>query len=194
MNLQIENSISDIADKARDRYDDALKLARQSTEKAAGRVTRGKKPVRAIARFGVKLSGVSHRTVNKLWKQQTKLVEGQIDAVADHLRAAAKAADLKDLVNTQIEMIPDHSSRIADEARGAIEIVKGAGSEIRDIVKNTVDELRGQQPVARKPAARKAPAAKTAKTEAETGDTVGSEKVPEDEAPKVPEDEAPKAA
>ena len=78
MNLQIENKISDIADTARGRYEDAISAARKGTEKAAGRVSKSKKPIKAISRFGVKLSGVSHRTVNKLWKRQTKLVEDQI--------------------------------------------------------------------------------------------------------------------
>lgn len=154
MNLNIEDKISEIADKARDRYDDAVSAARKGTEKAAGRVTKGKKPVKTVSRFGVKLSGVSHRTVNKLWKRQTKLVEDQMDALAGHLKAAAAASDLKDLVDTQIELIPDNASRIKDEAREAFDIVKGAGTEIRDIVKVTVDELRGK-----KPAAKKAPAA-----------------------------------
>jgi phasin family protein len=162
MNLQIENSISEIADKARGRYEDAVKAARKGTEKAAGRVTRGKKPVKAISRFGVKVSGVSHRTVNKLWKRQTKLVEDQIDAVAGHLKAAAKADGLRSLVEAQMELIPDNANRFKDEARGAFDIVKSAGSEIREIVRGTVEELRAQKPVARKvPVARKAPVART---------------------------------
>jgi phasin family protein len=105
----------------------------------------------------VKVSGVSHRTANKIWKRQTKLVEHQFDAVADHLRAAADAENLRDFVRTQIDLIPDHTNRFRDEAREAFEIVKGAGSEIRDIVKGTVGELRGEKPVARKaPVRRKA--------------------------------------
>jgi phasin family protein len=157
MNLQIENRISEIADRARGRYDEAVAAARKGTQKAAGRITKGKRPVKAVSRFGVKLSGVSHRTVNKLWKRQTRLVEAQIDALAGHLKAAAKAEGLKDLVETQIELIPDNASRFRDEAREAFDIVKGAGSEIRGIVRDTVDEIRNG-----KPAARKAPAAKTA--------------------------------
>jgi hypothetical protein len=75
MNLQIENRISEIADRARGRYDEAVAAARKGTQKAAGRITKGKRPVKAVSRFGVKLSGVSHRTVNKLWKRQTRLVD-----------------------------------------------------------------------------------------------------------------------
>lgn len=155
MNLPIENSISEIAQKARGRYEDAVKGARQSTEKAAGRVSKGKKPVKTISRLGLKLSGVSHRTANKLWKQQTRLVEGQIDAVAGRLKAAADAEDLRDLVKTQIELIPENTGRFADEAREALKIFKGAGGEIRELVKGTVAELRGEKPVTRKATARK---------------------------------------
>lgn len=155
MNLQIETKISEIADKARGRYEDAISAARKGTEKAAGRVSKGKRPVKAVSRFGVKLSGVSHRTVNKLWKRQTKLVEDQIDGLAGRLKAASTASDLRNLVKTQIELIPENASRIKTEAREAFEIVKAAGSEIRDIMKVTVGELRDG-----KPASRKAPAAK----------------------------------
>ena len=153
MNLQIENKISEIADRARDRYEGALSAARESTEKAAGRETKGKKPVKTVSRLGVKLSGVSHRTVNKLWKRQSKLVEDQIDVLAGHLKAAASADDLKSLVETQIALIPGNASRIRNEAREAFEIVRGAGSEIRDIFRGTVEELKGV-----KPAVKKAPA------------------------------------
>lgn len=163
MNLQLENSISDIAEKARGRYDDALRAARKGTEKAAGRVAKAKKPVKTISRFGVKLSGVSHRTVNKIWKRQTKLVEGQFDAVAGHLRAVADADNLRDLIRAQIDLIPDDANRFRAEAREAIEIVRGAGNEIREIVKEAVDEFRGQRVAARKaPRRKKAPAAKPA--------------------------------
>ena len=173
MNLQIENSISEIAQKARGRYEDAVKGARESTEKAAGRVSKGKKPVKTISRLGLKLSGVSHRTANKLWKQQTRLVEGQIDAVAGRLKAAADAEDLRDLVKTQIELIPENTGRFADEAREALKIFKGAGGEIRELVKGTVAELRGETPVTSKATARKttrATATKPVPVSAETAD------------------------
>ena len=175
MNLQIENPISDIATKARGRYEDALRGARRRTEKAAARVSEGKKPVRSISKLGVKISGVSHRTANKLWKQQTRLVEKQIDAVAGRLKAAVGAEDLRNLVETQIRLFPENTARLADEAREALSIVRGAGGEIRELVKDTVAELKGQKPAARKSAARRTPAARTAKAEAVTIETAGSE-------------------
>lgn len=172
--MQTENSINDIADKARGRYEDALRGVRRRTEKAAGRVSKGKKPVQSISRLGVKISGVSHRTTNKLWKQQTKLLEKQFDAVAGRLKAAAGAENLRDLLETQMRLFPENAARFADEAREALIIVRGAGGEIRELVQDTVAELKGQKPATGKSAARKAPATKTAKAEAVTVDTAGS--------------------
>ena len=176
VNLQIENSISEIAQKARGRYEDAVKGARQSTEKAAGRVSKGKKPVKTISRLGLKLSGVSHRTANKLWKQQTRLVEDQLDAVAGRLKAAADAEDLRDLVKTQIELIPENTGRFADEAREALKIFKGAGGEIRELVKGTVAELKGEKPGARKATAGKTTRATATKPVPVSPETAGTDK------------------
>ncbi len=175
MNLQIENSISEIADKVRDRYEDAVKSARQSTDQAAGRLTRRKKPIKTISRLGLKLSGVTHRTANKLWKQQTKLVESQIDAVAGRLKAAAEAADLRDLVQTQVRLFPENTARIAGQAREALGTVKGAGGEIAELVKGTVAELKGQKPNLQKTAAAKAPTAETPTVEETEVDTAQAE-------------------
>ena len=175
MNLQIENSISEITDKVRDRYEDAVESARQNTEQAAGRLSRRKKPVRTISRLGLKLSSVTHRTANKLWKQQTKLVEGQIDAVAGRLKAAAEAQDLKDLVETQVRLFPENTARIAGQAREALGIVKGAGGEIAELVKGTVAELKGQKANLKKTAAAKAPATKTPTAEATVVETAQPE-------------------
>ena len=83
-----------------------------------------------------------------------------------HLKAAANADDLRNLVETQIELIPDNANRIKEEAREALDIVRGAGSEIRDIVKVTIDELRGRKPVAKKaPAATRSAAVAVEKTD-----------------------------
>jgi hypothetical protein len=163
MNLQIENSISRIFDQAISRYQALLTGARQQTGKAAGRVVRGKKPVKAISKLSLKLTAVTHRTADKVLKQQAKMVENQIDAVAGRLRAAAESRNLRELVGTQIRLIPVNASQFAKDTRAALTIVAGAGSEVGGLVKNTVAELRGV-PVAKTP---KAPR-KTKKVAAKT--------------------------
>jgi len=142
MKLQIENSISRIADVARGRFFSILKGARKQTENAAGVVSRGKQPVKTVSRLGLKLTAVSHKTANKVLKQQTRMVENQIDAVASRLHAAATANDLRDLVSTQLRLIPQNASRLVSDARTTLGIVASAGQEAGMLVKSTVAELR----------------------------------------------------
>ena len=82
------------------------------------------------------------------------MVEHQIDAFAGRLRAAAESRNLRDLVSTQIRLIPVNASQFVKDTRATLTIVAGAGSEVGGLVKNTVAQLRGVSVVK----ARKAPA------------------------------------
>ena len=144
MKLQIENSISRIADKARGRYFELLKGARLQTENVAGTVSKGKGPVKTVSKLSLKLSVVSHKATDKVLKQQARMVENQIDAIATRLHAAASATDIRDLVGTQIRLIPVNATRFANDARDTLSIVTAAGQEVGKLVKGTVAELRGK--------------------------------------------------
>ncbi|MDH4047916.1 MAG: phasin family protein [Gammaproteobacteria bacterium] len=160
MNPNVENTMSRVADEARGRYTRIVKLARQRTESAADRVVQGKKPVKTMTGLGLKLTAISHKTADQVLKQQTRLVEHQIDAVANRLKAVADARNLGELVRTQIRLIPQNISRFGADARDTLSIVAGAGYEVRDVLKGTVAELRGKPAVIRKKAKRKATAVK----------------------------------
>lgn len=161
MNSRLENSISRIAEQARGRYQQILKNSRNGAEMAADRVTGGKKPVKTLFKLGLKLTAVSHRTADKVLKQQAKMFENQIDAFAGSLSAAADATDVQNLLKTQIRMIPENASLLVKDARNALGIVAGAGAEVRDLFKGTVAELRGSKKTAASKTA--TPRKKTAK-------------------------------
>jgi hypothetical protein len=162
MNPKLENTMSRIAEDARGRYTRLVKDARKRTESAAHRVARGKKPVQTITGLGLKLTAISHKTADQVLKQQTRIVELQIDAVAGRLKAVADARNIGELVRTQVRLIPANVSRLGADARDTFSIVAGAGLEVRDVFKGTIAELRGKKPAARK-ASRKTPAKKTAR-------------------------------
>lgn len=170
MNAKFENTMSRIADEARGRYASLVRQARRRTETAADRVVLGKKPVKTMSGLGLKLTAISHKTADKVLQQQTRLVEHQLDALAGRLKAVADARNIKDLVRTQIRLIPQNVSRLAEDTRGTLSIVAGAGLEVRDVLKNTIAELRSvparRKPVARKKAASKSATAKAAKKRA----------------------------
>jgi len=186
MNLKLENSISQIAEQARGRYYALLNGARQRTENAAGTVTKGKGPVKTVSKFGLKLTAVSHKTADKVLRQQARMVDHQIDAFSSRLHAAAKATDIRDLVGTQMRLIPENASRFVSDARDTLSIVTAAGQEVGQIVKGTVAELRGKTPVRKaakktakktvKKAARKAPAKKASATKAPAKKVVATAK------------------
>jgi hypothetical protein len=190
MNSTIENSISRIAEKARGRYQAILMDARSRTEKAAGRVTQGKKPVKTFSKLGLKLTATSHRTADKVLKQQTKMVEHQIDAFAGRLAAAAEANGVRDLVKTQFRLIPKNAALLVNDTRAALGIFVGAGAEVRSLIKDTAEELRGRKPAAAKATAKTpaAPRKKSAKKKTAKKAPVAKKAVVEAEV------EAPKAA
>lgn len=163
MNARIETPMSRIATEARGRYAAALKTARNRAEKAADRVADGKKPVQTLSKLGLKLSAVSHRTADRVLKQQARMLEHQIDAVAQRLNVAATAKSFGELVRTQVRLIPANASRFAEDTRETFSIVAGAGGEVRTLLADTVGEIRGRRTTVRKTAPRKAPAKKAAK-------------------------------
>ena len=166
MSPRVERPINRIANQARGRYETWLDSARRQTIGAAGRVRDGKKPVKTLSSLGVKLSGVSHRTTSKVLKQQARMVEHQLDAFARRLKSAAEADNVRDLVRTQLRLIPENASQIVTDTRDTLSIVAGAGTEVRELIAGTVAELRGKAPVA---AAKKArAAAKKTKTSKKT--------------------------
>jgi hypothetical protein len=190
MNSTIENSISRIAEKARGRYQAILTDARSRTEQAAGRVTKGKKPVKTFSKLGLKLTAASHRTADKVLKQQTKMVEHQIDAFAGRLAAAAEANGVRDLLKTQFRMIPENAALLVSDTRAALGIFASAGAEVRSLFKDTAEELRGRKPAAAKATAKTpaAPRKKAAKKKTAKKAPVARKAVVETEV------EAPKAA
>ena len=166
MNPQIEQSMNRIADGARGSVRGLINNARRTGQRAAAKVVGGKKPVRTLAGLGLKLSAVSHRTTDRVVKQQTAMTVNQLDVVAARLQSAAGATCLRDLVKKQISMTPEQFQRFTTDARKSVAILVDAGSEAREVVKGAVQDLRAKQPKPRKKAARKAPAKKARKTAA----------------------------
>jgi phasin family protein len=88
---------------------------------------------------------VSYRAADSLLKQQTKLVENQIDAFAGNLHAAAGASGLRNLVDTQVRRIPQNAARFAGDTRDAFGVLADAGREAGSVLKDTVVDLRDRR-------------------------------------------------
>ncbi|MEX1265543.1 MAG: hypothetical protein WEA08_01390 [Woeseia sp.] len=196
MNPQLEASIDRIQDRARGRYQHLLEGARSRTEQAAGRIGGGKKPLNTLSNLSIKLSGVSHRTTDTLLRHNTKLLENQLDVIALRFSKAAEARSVRDLIGTQLGLVPEQVGRLATDTRASLGIVLKAGSEARELLKGTVSELRGVRTTparkpARKKAAKKTAAGKTSARKAAKQSTAG--KTPVRKARKVRGTRAPAA-
>lgn len=169
MNSRVERSLDRLTDEARDRYSALVDNARSRTERAAGQVRKGKQPLKTLSRLGVNLTSVSHKTTAKVLKQQTKMVENQIDALASRLRVAASADSVSELIRGQMRMIPEQASQFVADNRAALSIVTGAGGEVRQLMGGTLSELRRGPRTTTTTTKKKAKrAARTAKTKAKS--------------------------
>ncbi|MEM9403984.1 MAG: phasin family protein [Pseudomonadota bacterium] len=160
MNPQVDR----LTDKARDQFENIVSGARHQTEQAAGRVKKGKKPVKTLSRMGQELSSISHRATTKVVKSQARLIENQIDAFAGRLNTAAHATSVRGLVSDQIRLFPENAAQFVEDTRNTIAAVAEAGGEVRQLFSGTLSELRGTTTSVPKKAPAKKVAKKTAKT------------------------------
>ncbi len=156
------NPVDNARDAIAKQIDKIVDGARMRAAAAAGQVADGKKPVNTLADAGVAISKVSHKATGKIIKQQARIVSNSIDAVAGRLQAAAGAESLKDLVTTQVRLVPENTARLINDTRDAFGIVVDAGAEVRGIVVKTFGTLRGKAPAKAAKPAKKAAAKKPA--------------------------------
>jgi hypothetical protein len=144
MNPQIEQSINRISAGARGSVRAVIDGARARSHYAAKTVTKSKKPLNTLSGLGLKLSAVSHRTTDRVVKQQTQLAANQLDVIAARLESAAGATCLRDLVKKQLRMTPQQLQRFGRDTRDSLAIIVEGGSEVREVVKGTIQTLRRQ--------------------------------------------------
>ena len=155
---QIEDGAETIVAGARTGLGGLVTSARESGRRAAETVTRGKAPLATLSGLGLKLSAVSHRTTDRVLKQQTAMASNQLDLLAERLRAAADAGSLRELVARQVRLTPEQFARLGRDARESLAIIANGGSEARDVIRGSIGELTGRKPAPR----RRAKAAKAA--------------------------------
>jgi len=177
---RIEDGVFDLKAGARGGVHGLVTSARQRGRQAADRIARGKQPLEKLTGLGLALSAVSHRTTDRVLKQQTSLAANQLDLVALRLTRAAAATSFRDLLAGQIRLTPEQIAKLGRDARESLSIIVEGGSDARDVLKKGFGELTGrktpkgrtrtasQKPATRKtgkktPACRKKTAKKTAR-------------------------------
>ena len=80
-------------------------------------------------------NAISHKSLEKLVKQQLSTFEAAVDDGAKRLTAAAEADGLRTLLSEQVARLPATRKRVVGEARKTLAILADTGMELRDLVK-----------------------------------------------------------
>jgi hypothetical protein len=159
------NRIEQIADtlkaESRQLADRAVAGLRSAGHETASLLTRTKKPVHAIADTGLKLNNLSHKSIEKLLKQQVSLLDDLLDGGAQRLETAARARTVRTLVDGQIAALPKARDHAVKNAKKTVALVRETGDAFGDLVKDVVVDISSARN-ARKPGRKKAPARKKA--------------------------------
>jgi len=156
----------------------AIAALRAAGLETAGLIARTKGPVNTFGETGLKLNNLSHKSIEKLLKQQVSALEDLIDGSADRLKMAAKADDVQSLIEGQVSSLPKTRDMAVSNAKKTVSIMRDTGDAFGDLFKDAVVDISSARPGTRK----KAPAKKRA-TRKTTAKKAGSKKASAKKAP-----------
>ena len=148
---RIEKLADTVKAESRQLADRAIKGLRTAGLETAGIITKTKKPVHAIADTGLKINTLSHKSIEKLVKQQVRAIDDLIDGSAERLEKAARARTVRTLVEGQISTLPQTRKHAVKNAKKTVTLVRETGDAFGDLFKDVVVDISS----ARKPAAKK---------------------------------------
>jgi hypothetical protein len=149
---RIEQFADNLKAESRMLADRAVAGLRTAGLETADLLIRTKRPVHAFADTGLKLNTLSHKSIEKLLKQQVAALDDILDGGARRLETAARARSVRTLVDGQISTLPKTRDHAVKNARKTVALVRETGDALGDLVKDVVVDISS----ARKPAARKA--------------------------------------
>jgi hypothetical protein len=155
------NKIEKIADNLKTETrmiaDRAIAGMRTAGLETAGLISKSKRPVHAIADTSLKLNALSHKSFEKMVKQQVAALDDLIDGSVHRIEMAAKAKSVKALVDGQISTLPKTRKHAVKNAKKTVALVKDTGDAFGDLFKDVVVDIssarKGGKPVAKKKAA-----------------------------------------
>lgn len=168
MITRIEQFADNLKAESRMLADRAVAGLRTAGLETAGLLIRTKRPVHAIADTGLKLNTLSHKSIEKLLKQQVAALDDVIDGSAHRLEMAARARSVRTLVDGQISALPKTRTHAVKNAKKTVALVRETGDAFGDLLKDVVVDISSARKPARKKAAarpaprKKAPARKPA--------------------------------
>jgi hypothetical protein len=154
------NKIEKIADNLKTETrmiaDRAIASMRTAGLETADLLTRTKRPVHAIADTSLKLNTLTHKSFEKIVKQQVAAIDDLIDGGVQRLETAARARTIKGLVDGQFASMPKARKHAVKNAKKTVALVKDTGDAFGDLFKDVVVDIssarKGAKPAAKKKA------------------------------------------
>lgn len=153
---RIEQFADNLKSESRQLAERAVAGLRAAGLETAGLIAKTKGPVNTFGETSLKLNNLSHKSIEKLLKQQVSALEDLIDGSADRLKMAAKADDVQSLIDGQVSSLPKSRDMAVSNAKKTATIMRDTGDAFGDLFKDVVVDISSAKPATRK----KAPAKK----------------------------------
>jgi len=163
---RIEQFTDNLKSESRLMADRAVAGLRTAGLETAGFISRTKRPVHAVADTTLKLNALSHKSIEKLLKQQVKMLDTLIDESASRIEKVAKAkdvSDLKDVIEVDFAAFGVQKKAPARRKTTAKKrTTRKAAAKKRTASKSTAKKRTTRKASPRKASAKKAAASKAA--------------------------------
>lgn len=168
---RIEKFADTLKSESRQFADRAIASLRSAGLGTANLISRAKTPVNAFADTSLKLNNLSHKSIEKLLKQQVAILRDIIDGGVRRLEMASRAQSVRTLVDRQVSTLPKSRDHAMQNARKTVSIVRDTGEAFGDLFRDVVVDIssaRKSKPAAKKKATGRKPAAKKASAKKKT--------------------------
>jgi phasin family protein len=152
LNEFIDEQTKGLRDMAANLRKSRVAAARKAALESAARIKALNGRVRGLARSGVRLTSISHGTVQSLIELQSEIVNAALGDAASQLERVAYTGSVRDLAREQAEVLQAARERIVNDVARAMKILRQAARDARKVAEHEAAPAAPK----RKSAARKA--------------------------------------
>lgn len=162
MNEFLEEQTRGLKEMAENLRKSQLETARKAALRSAARVRSLNARAREMARSGVKLSNISHGTLERLIGLHEEIVTAALAEAATQIEKLAYTESARDFGRDQARVLQSARERIVNDVSRGMKILREAAEQAREVGARAAKAA----PAARKPVARKAKAKARTKAKA----------------------------
>ena len=129
----LEEQTQGLAELAENLRKSRIAAARRAATLSAARVRSLNAKVRELSRSGVRLTSISHGTVQSLIELQGEIVTSAITDAAAQIQRLAETESVRDLARQQADVLQATRQRIVDDITRAVTILRGAAADAREV-------------------------------------------------------------